>query len=224
MTALAANLDTAIAGAVADANVAGVNATYVSELDALAGHELCTRDSWVYRVSAKSVGTTNYQYQGHPTALGQQEMAARVTAALSRAPLSITSSEPPTFSPGAAVNFSLAAAGGTPPYSFGVTSALPAWVSSFSAGTLTGAITEGTWPISFQVQDSTGRTATRTYTFTATAEPGATPLSQIAAGGSHSCALLSTGGVKCWGGNGYGQLGNGTTTNSSPPVAVSGIP
>ena len=34
------------------------------------------------------------------------------------------------------------------------------------------------------------------------------------------CTLLSTSHVDCWGGNFYGELGNGTTTNSDVPVAV----
>lgn len=42
----------------------------------------------------------------------------------------------------------------------------------------------------------------------------------LAAGSSHSLALLSDGTVVAWGNNSYGQLGNNSTANSSVPVAV----
>ena len=43
---------------------------------------------------------------------------------------------------------------------------------------------------------------------------------EISVGWSHSCARLSSGEVRCWGRNQIGQLGDGTSTTRSAPVAV----
>lgn len=45
----------------------------------------------------------------------------------------------------------------------------------------------------------------------------------IAARGEHACAVTTTGAVKCWGQNDYGQLGDGTHTNRTTPVTVLGL-
>ncbi len=48
------------------------------------------------------------------------------------------------------------------------------------------------------------------------------PATQLVSGGLHSC-MLRDGGVKCWGFNLYGQLGDGTTTSRNIPVDVPGL-
>lgn len=69
-----------------------------------------------------------------------------------------------------------------------------------------------------QLGDGTG-----TNRSTAVPVVGLTGVSQISVGGTHSCALLTDGTVKCWGVNTSGQLGDGTTTNRLTPVTVTGL-
>lgn len=53
--------------------------------------------------------------------------------------------------------------------------------------------------------------------------PGISNAVDVTVGDDHSCALLATGGVTCWGRGLNGRLGNGASTNSNVPVPVSFI-
>jgi alpha-tubulin suppressor-like RCC1 family protein len=77
----------------------------------------------------------------------------------------------------------------------------------------------------------------RKFTFTITASNGNDHVSKtavvtqaatlnflsISAGFEHTCGVVTNHTVRCWGANDVGQLGNGSTTRSAIPVAVSGL-
>jgi alpha-tubulin suppressor-like RCC1 family protein len=65
-----------------------------------------------------------------------------------------------------------------------------------------------------------GSNVSSTFTSVPVPVPGLSGVKQIAAGYKHTCALLATGGVVCWGDNSSGELGDGTMTSSHTPVTV----
>jgi alpha-tubulin suppressor-like RCC1 family protein len=98
--------------------------------------------------------------------------------------------------------------------------------------------TPQTFNSTLTTQPVTGLTNGVTYTFTVAAINGvgtgpdsamsdpatpAAPVTALAVGAVHTCALLDTGIIRCWGANESGELGNGTTIDSASPVTVTGI-
>jgi alpha-tubulin suppressor-like RCC1 family protein len=66
-----------------------------------------------------------------------------------------------------------------------------------------------------------GTTTTQTSMSAASPVSGLTNARMIAAGGNHSCAVDGASTVWCWGENANGELGDGTTTQRTTPVATS---
>jgi alpha-tubulin suppressor-like RCC1 family protein len=62
----------------------------------------------------------------------------------------------------------------------------------------------------------------RTQTASATLTPRPA-VEDLAAGGSHACAVMSSGALWCWGKNDHGQLGDGTADDRTTPVRVAGL-
>lgn len=66
-----------------------------------------------------------------------------------------------------------------------------------------------------------GSTTNRSIASSVTGIPE--PVVSIAAGALHNCALTDRGSVWCWGGNEFGQIGDGSNTDRATPVQVSGL-
>ncbi|SEB00615.1 Alpha-tubulin suppressor [Thiothrix caldifontis] len=76
----------------------------------------------------------------------------------------------------------------------------------------------------FDDQGQLGNGATTGYQYTPTDVVGITNAVAVSASYYHTCALLSTGSVKCWGMDNVGQLGNGATAGTQDaPTDVVGL-
>ncbi|MEK7422196.1 MAG: hypothetical protein AAB131_00005, partial [Actinomycetota bacterium] len=79
------------------------------------------------------------------------------------------------------------------------------------------------WGRNFYGELGIGDVALMAYVPLPTALVGVTDANQIAAGGMHGCLRRDDRTAACWGRNLYGELGDGTTTAKTSPVAVIGL-
>lgn len=105
-------------------------------------------------------------------------------------------------------------------------SGLGSGVTAISSGTshtcalfITGAVK--CWGFNQSGQLGDGTTTTRLNPVTVSGLSSG--VTAISAGADHTCALLSTGALKCWGQNSRGALGDGTLSQRNTPVNVSGL-
>ncbi len=217
------------------------NASYSATLAATGG---TTPYTWSITVgtlpNGLSLNSSSGTITGTPTATGTSNITVQVkdtnsstaTKALSitiNAPPSITTASLPAGTQNAAYSATLAATGGTTPYTWSITvGTLPNGLSlNSSSGAITGTPTAtGTSNITVQVKDTNSSTATKALSITINAAVSITTASLPAGtqNASYSATLAATGGTTpyTWSVT-VGTLPNGLSLNSSSG-AITGTP
>jgi alpha-tubulin suppressor-like RCC1 family protein len=102
-------------------------------------------------------------------------------------------------------------------------SELPSGLVLSSTGVLTGTPSTATAGASFTVQ-AAYKLKSGQQAYTIVVNGAKLSVLSISAGESHTCAVTTSGGLKCWGTDGTGQLGNDAAlTNQATPVDVLGL-
>ena len=202
---LAADLNATVQAAAKAARV-----SFVSTLNAIAGHTLCTAKSDIESITIDSGALASSA--GHPLPPGQKAMAKVVEPALKALEKS--------GAPSGKLGLQKFASGGSSYCKVLSTGGMDCWGDN-TGGELGDGTTDG--------PDSCPGT------FCAdTPQPvsGITDAASIASDNQGYCALLTTGEVECWGNNSDGQVGNGTIggpdsgfnySGYDTPQAVAGI-
>lgn len=215
---------------VAGASAYNIYRSMSASVQTVDGNRIATATLSPYAHTGLSASGTYYYQVTAANAAGESIGSAEVsatTAAAAAAPPALASFTPGTGAPGASVtltgsNFSSTAVNNTVSFN-----GVPATVSNATATQLTVMVppTASSGNITVLVN---GQTATSSAGFTVSAAGGGSgtvipaALLAISSGGKHTCALNTAGAAYCWGENGLGDLGDGTTTVRRSPVAVLG--
>lgn len=116
------------------------------------------------------------------------------------------------------------AAGGVPPYTWEISQLPPGLEFDRDTGAISGVpALPGVFSLRASAVDSNGQRSSREVALAVRSRgPGVRAIS-VAAGETHTCAVDISGDVWCWGENNYGQLGDGSLTDSPVPVKVKGL-
>jgi hypothetical protein len=156
-----------------------------------------------YTVVAQAVDAAgNVELNPHSLTLNLKNTGASIVTS----PLGITTTAIPAATAGLAYSTALQASGGTPPYSWSISSALPSGMVFASNGTLSGTPTApGTYAIAAKVVDAVQSSQSRTYSLSVTQPLAARPIATLsittaslapaATGAAYTANLSATGGT-----------------------------